>query len=86
MTHSKGDYAPRVKSEGRGEQHTINILGLVAVDLTNLQFAVGGEGSAVTAGKVVDDYTEDLVTRNALESRLKAVDVLNVVTTLLSTR
>jgi hypothetical protein len=56
---------------------TINELGLVAVDLANLQLAVGGLSGAVTAGQIVDDQTEDLVTGYTLKSRLNALNVRN---------
>ena len=59
------------------ESLTINVLGLVAVDLADGQLTVGGESSTVTARQVVDDNTKDLIARNALKSRLKTVDVLN---------
>ena len=54
-----------------GRSLTVDVLSLVAIDLSDLELAVGGKGSAVTAGKVVDDNPEDLVARDALESRLR---------------
>lgn len=56
---------------------TINIFGLVAVDLPNSQLAVRSLGSAVTTREVVDHQTKDFITRHALKSGLNALDVGN---------
>ncbi|KAK4665535.1 hypothetical protein QC763_0063480 [Podospora pseudopauciseta] len=48
---------------------------LVPVELANLQLTVGSLGSAITAGKIVDDDTEDLVARNLGESGLEPVNI-----------
>ena len=53
---------------------TVNVLSLINVDLANLQFTVGGLGSTVTAGKIVDNNTEDVFARNILDGGLKAVN------------
>jgi len=54
---------------------TVDVLGLVLADLTNLQLTVGGLGGAVTAGKIVDNDTQDLVARNISDSGLELGDV-----------
>lgn len=56
---------------------TVDVLGLVAVQLANSQFAVGGFGSTVASGKVVNDHTQDVLARNVGQSRLQAANVLN---------
>lgn len=62
---------------------TINKFGLVAVNGANGKLAVGGLGSTITAGKVVNNETEDLTARNTLESGLDAANVLNGITGIL---
>lgn len=59
---------------------TVNELGLVNVELADLQFTVGGLGGAVTAGKVVDDDAEDLVAGDALDGGLETGERLARVT------
>ena len=59
---------------------TVDVLGLVDVDLADLQFTVRGLGGAVTAGKVVDDDTEDLVAGDALDGGLETGESLAGVT------
>jgi hypothetical protein len=54
---------------------TVDELGLVLGELANLQLPVGGLGGAVTAGKIVDDDTEDVVAGNVRNGRLEAGDV-----------
>ena len=39
---------------------TVNVLGLVSADLAVREFTVGRLGSAVTAGKIVDNETENV--------------------------
>ena len=54
----------------------IDVLGLVLADLANLEFTVGGLSSAVTAGKIVDDETQDVVARDV--SRKLSLQLLDV--------
>lgn len=49
---------------------TVNVLGLVGAQATDGKLSVGGLGGAVTAGKVVDDKSSNLVTRNVLDAIL----------------
>lgn len=60
-----------------GGQLTVDVLALVLGDLANLELTVGGLGSAVTAGKVVDDDTEDLLAGGLGEGGLETLDVLD---------
>ena len=64
---------------GRGYEEglTINILGLVPVELANLELAVGGLGSAITAGQVINDQTQDVVAGDVLERGLQLGNVLD---------
>jgi len=57
-----------------GRQLTVNVLGLVDVDLANLQLTVGGLGGTITAGKIVDDDAEDLLARNILDGLLEPLN------------
>lgn len=58
---------------------TVNVLGLVDVELADSKFTVRGLGGAVTAGKIVDDESRELVARNLLEGVLDDVDLGTVV-------
>jgi hypothetical protein len=55
---------------------TVNVLGLVNVQATNWKFSVGCLGGAITAGKVVDDQSSDLVARNVLDAILNDGDLV----------
>ena len=46
---------------------TVNVLGLVDVEVTDSQFTVGGLGGTITARKVVDDESSELVAGNILQ-------------------
>jgi hypothetical protein len=46
---------------------TVDVLALVGRDISCSELTVGGLGCAVTAGKVVDDESGELVARNVLE-------------------
>lgn len=46
---------------------TINVLSLVSVESTDWEFSVGGLSGAITAWKIVDDETDDLIARNVLD-------------------
>jgi hypothetical protein len=63
---------------------TVNVLGLVDVDLTNSKLAVGGLGCTVTTGQVVDDECGDLVARNVFDTILDDLDLCAGVTASLS--
>lgn len=54
---------------------TVNVLGLVDAQLTNGKLTVGGLGGAVTAGKIVDDESDNVVTGNVLDGVLDDVDL-----------
>ena len=45
---------------------TVNVLGLVGGEITSSKFTVGGLGGAITAGKIVDDESGELVAGNIL--------------------
>lgn len=49
---------------------TVNVLSLVDVQAANGKLSVGGLSSAITAGKVVDDESGNLVARNVLDAIL----------------
>jgi hypothetical protein len=59
---------------------TVNVLGLVLVELSDLELTVGGLGGAITAGKIVDDQTEDVGARNISNGGLDLGNVGNGVT------
>lgn len=56
---------------------TIDVFGLVPVDLANRQFTVGGLGGAVTARKVVDDETQDVLAGQVSDGVVELADVLD---------
>jgi hypothetical protein len=55
---------------------TVNVLGLVNAQAANWEFSVGGLGGAITAGKVVDDQSGDLVARNVFDAILDDGDLV----------
>tara|TARA_R110002003_G_scaffold48_46_gene4288 strand:+ start:4585 stop:5109 length:525 start_codon:yes stop_codon:yes gene_type:complete len=54
---------------------TVNVLALVGAYATNGKLSVGGLSSAITAGKIVDDESGDLITRNILDAILDDRDL-----------
>jgi len=57
-------------SLGAFELRTVNVFGLVAAKLANLEFTVGCLSVAVTAGQVVHHKTNEGVARNVLHGPL----------------
>jgi hypothetical protein len=49
---------------------TVNVLGLVYIQATDGKLSVGCLGGAITAGKIVDDQSSNLVTRDILDAVL----------------
>jgi hypothetical protein len=45
---------------------TVNVLGLVGGNIAGSEFTVGGLGGTITAGKIVDDESGELVAGNVL--------------------
>lgn len=60
----------------------VDVLRLVLADLSDLQLTVGGLGIAVTARKIVDDETQDVVAGGVRDRGLDLGDVLDVVAVL----
>lgn len=46
---------------------TVNVLGLVGGNIASSEFTVGRLGGAITARKIVDDESGELVARNVLQ-------------------
>jgi hypothetical protein len=65
------------KTSQRPERLTVNVLGLVLVNLADLEFTVGGLGGAITAGQVVDDQTQDVAAGHVGNGGLNLGDVGN---------
>lgn len=57
-----------------GTAHTVNVLRLVAVDGADWELAVGSLGSAITAGQIIDDETDDLVAGDGLDHGIDCGD------------
>jgi hypothetical protein len=55
---------------------TVNVLALVNADLANGKLTVRGLSSTVTARKIVDDESGDLVARNVLDAILDNGDLV----------
>lgn len=62
-------------------QLTVDVLALVCRDITGGKLAVGRLGGAVTSGQIVDDETQDVLTRNTVgKLRAQFLDVGDGVT------
>src|SRR4051812_32586780 len=59
---------------------TVNVVALVLADLADLELSVGGLGSAVTAGQVVDDKSEDVCAGDIFEGGLDLGNVRDGIT------
>lgn len=57
------------------EPLTVNVLGLVDVQLTNGKLTVGGLSSTITSWKIVDDQGSDLVAGDVLDAILNNLDL-----------
>lgn len=53
---------------------TVDVLGLVPINLANCELTVRGLGGTITAGKIVDDKTDDLSARNILDHGIDGGD------------
>lgn len=73
---SKGGLGVRLQDLDNG----VNVLRLVAAQLADFELAVGGLGSAVAAGEVVDDQAENVAAGNVGDGGCEALDVGNSVT------
>ena len=69
-----------MKKKGEKGELTVNVFGLVPIDLANSKFTVGCLGSTVTSWKVVDDNTENFLAARPVEVSLEGRNGLDGVT------